>query len=91
MFDILHFKYFDQLHFEQKSASISEADKHFFEKVDQDVANILSKDQIKKARKANEKFVAENARRVQYEDQLEQKDKVISGLKDVIEKLKVRN
>ncbi|XP_072038901.1 G kinase-anchoring protein 1-like [Amphiura filiformis] len=78
----------DSANLPKKSPSGSEEDKHFFDKIDQDVASILSKDQIKKARKQNEKFVAEHARRVQYEDQLEQKDKVISGLKEVIEKVK---
>ncbi|XP_033124018.1 G kinase-anchoring protein 1-like [Anneissia japonica] len=65
-----------------------EADSLFFEKVKEDASKILTKEHIRKVKKDNEKLISEKARRLQYEDTMEKKEKEAEVLHEEITKLK---
>ncbi|XP_033634525.1 G kinase-anchoring protein 1-like [Asterias rubens] len=65
-----------------------EPDPMFFEKVDKDVAEIITKEETKTKKKQTQKMAAENIRRVQHEDDLEQRDHEITEMKTAVEKMK---
>ncbi|XP_071964688.1 G kinase-anchoring protein 1-like [Antedon mediterranea] len=65
-----------------------EADPLFFQKVKADATRILNKEHVKKLKKGQEKKLSDNARRLQYEDNMEKKEQELLDLENGMEKLK---
>ncbi|XP_038077761.1 G kinase-anchoring protein 1-like [Patiria miniata] len=64
-------------------------DPEFFNRVEKDVAEIITKEERATLRKKNQKLASENVRRIQVEDNLEKRDQEIEDMKKELEKMKV--